>query len=295
MIIAAGACTLGLAIMPRIAADTPTRSALARDAARVGFAACLALIPASCLRLADQLQAIQAPGDPWTTGVVALLGSTMWGKGFLLGCAATVVLALGLRAAMRRPETRWPWWLSSFGAVALCVSPALQGHAIGSEEYTAVAVAADIMHVTGGALWLGTLSVIGWLGVAIPNADGATSTRARCIVDARLRLLVPWVPRVALPGAALLLSSGVLSGLLRLRALEDLWTSEWGRYVFAKAALACVIVGLGAVNWRNRGPLLHTDEGPAALRRTLLMELALAALVLLITAILVVTTPPGEL
>ena len=294
MIIAAGACTLGLAILPRIAADTPTRSALARDAARVGFAACLALIPASCLRLADQLLAIQAPGDPWRTGFAALLGSTMWGKGFLLGCAATATLALGLRAAVRHPETRWPWWFASLGAVALCVSPALQGHAIGSEEYTTVAVAADIMHVTGGALWLGTLSVIGWLGVAIPNADGATSTRERFIVDARLRLLVPWVPRVALPGAALLLSSGVLSGLLRLRALDDLWTSEWGRYVFAKAALACVIVGLGAVNWRNRGPLLDTNEGPAALRRTLILELALAALVLLITAILVVTTPPGE-
>ena len=293
-IVAAGACTLGLVIVPRAAADAATRSAIAGSAARIGLTACLALVPASGLRLLDQVLALRAPGDPWTTGIAPLIGSTMWGTGFLLGCGATLMLAVAFLFARRLPHASWPWWLALIGSVALCASPSLQGHAIGSEQFTALAVAADIMHVSGAALWLGTLSVVAWMGVSMANADVDVNGSDHVSADSRLRLLIPLVPRVALPGAAMLLSTGVASSVLRLTAFSDLWSSEWGRYVLAKAVLASAIVALGAINWRVRGPQVQTAGGAKALRQTMLTELAIAALVLVITAVLVVATPPGE-
>ena len=289
-----GACTVGLLLLPRTPDDRGTRDALARDAARAGVLACLLCIPASMLRLADQIMALRLPGDPVLTNAGALLGSTTWGTGFLWQAAA-LLLALGaLRAASRSPRATVAWTLAVVGAIGLCVTPALQGHAIGSEQYTIIAVAADIAHVTGAGLWLGTLGMIAVLGVTLPNSDGITSPERARLADARLSMLVPLVPRVALPGAALLLVSGVTSAVLHLREPSDLWRVEWGRYVLIKTVLAIAIVALGAVNWRRLGPRLPEADGVPPLRRSLLIELGVSALLLLVTATLVVTPLPGE-
>ncbi len=294
----AGACAVGLALIPRIAADDDTRNAIARDATRVGIGAVLALIPASLLRLADQVMALQSPGDPILHGVEALLMSTTWGTGFLWQCTAMLVAGIGCVFASRAPPaaTRVTvWWLvAALGALGLCITPALQGHAIGSEEYTALAVSADIAHVVGASIWLGALGVIGWLSVSLPNADGVVAPGRDALAAARLRVLVPLVPPIALPGAALLIVSGVVASWLHLRDVSDLWREEWGRYVLAKTIIVSVIVLLGALNWRKLGPQMAREASVAALRKSLVTELILALLVLVITAVLVVTPLPGE-
>lgn len=288
-----GACTIGLLLLPRTPAGDD-RDALARDTARAGMLAGLACIPASVLRLADQVFALRSPDDPLLAGVGALLGNTTWGTGFLWQSAALLLAVGALYAASRFPRAPVAWLLAAVGAIGLCVTPALQGHAIGSEQYTIVAVTAHVAHVTGAALWLGTLGLLAMLGVALPNADGVTTAERARLADARLALLVPLVPRVALPGAALLLVSGVTSALLHLREVTDLWQAEWGRYVLAKTVLVIVIVALGATNWRRLGPRIRQDRGVPPLRRSLLIELGVSALVLLVTAMLVVTPLPGE-
>ena len=294
----AGVCAVGLVLIPRVPTDDDTRHAIARDAARLGIGAVLALIPASLLRLADQVLALQSPGDPILHGVNALLMSTTWGTGFLWQCAAMLVAGVGCVFASRAPRASTPatvWWLlAAVGALGLCVTPALQGHAIGSEEYTALAVSADIAHVVGASVWLGALGVIGWLGITLPNADGVVSPDRAALVEVRLRMLVPLVPPIALPGAALLIGSGGVTSWLHLRDVSDLWREEWGRYVLAKTIIVSVIVLLGALNWRRLGPQMAREASVSALRKSLVTELALALLVLVITAVLVVTPLPGE-
>jgi putative copper export protein len=293
-VLACGACALALAVIPRSTADAPTRSAVARDSARVGMVAALALIPAGLMRLADQLFALRSPGDPLLAGVAPLLSATTWGTGFLWQSAATLVALTGFTLALASPTSRARWLLAALGGVGLCATPALQGHAIGSEVYTAIAVAADIAHVTGAGVWLGAIGVIGLLGVAIPNGDGVVTPARASQADARLRLLVPLVPPLALPGATMLLASGVLATVLKLTDVRELWTETWGRYVLVKTVLVLLVVALGAVNWRRLGPRLAQLDGVPALRKSLVTELLLALLVLLITAVLVVTPLPGE-
>ena len=289
-----GAGAVGLVFVPRANSDAIAVRDVARDAARIGIGATLVLIPASLLRLTDQVLALRSPGDALLSGLTPLLFSTTWGTGFLCQCAALTVAGVGFAFAQRTPRVTWCWLLAALGALGLCATPALQGHAIGSEESTVLAVAADIAHVSGASLWLGTLGVIAWLGIVLPNADGVVAPETAARADARLRVLVPLVPPVALPGAALLLGSGVVATLLHLRDVSDLWREEWGRYVLAKFILACVIVALGAVNWRRLGPQMAAGASASSMRKSLITELAIALLILVITAVLVVTPLPGE-
>ena len=289
-----GVCTVGLALVPRVGGGEDDRRELAREVARLGVGAVLSLIPASLLRLADQVMALRSPGDPLLQGVNVLLTSTTWGTGFVWQCGAMLVAGLGCAIASRTPRSTVWWLVASLGALGLCITPALQGHAIGSEALTAWAVGADIAHVLGASVWLGALGVIGWLGVTLPNADGEVDAVRSGLAEERLRVLVPLVPQIALPGAALLIGSGVIATIMHLQIVSDLWLTEWGRYVTAKTVLVSVVVALGALNWRRLGPRLAEGAPVPSLRKSLLLEVLLALLVLVITAVLVVTPLPGE-
>lgn len=293
-VLACGACALALAVLPRTTADDDARRGIARDGARVGLVAALALIPAGLMRLADQLFALRADGDPLMAGLSPLLTATTWGTGFLWQSVATLTALVGFAHALGAPLTRARWLLPALASAGLCATLSLQGHAIGSETYTSLAVAADIAHVAGAGLWLGAIGVIGLLGVALPDNDGIVSSVRAARADARLRLLVPLVPPVALPGAALLLISGVLSTVLKLTDVRELWSETWGRYILVKTGTVLIVMALGATNWRRLGPRLTLTDGVPALRKSLVIELAMALLVLLITAVLVVTPLPGE-
>ena len=289
-----GVCAIGVAVLPRTSVHTDVRRLLARDAVRVGVAACLAMFPASILRLTDQLLALRSPGDPIVAGLGALLGSTMWGTGFLWQLASLTLALVSFTLVARHPTSSGWWGLAVLGALGLGVTPALQGHAVGNETNTVVALVTDALHVLGAGLWIGGIAVIGWLGIAVPNAEGVVHPTRASDAETRLRLLVPLVPRVALSGAAVLTSSGVVASVLNLRDVRDLWSSDWGRYVLLKAILVVFIASLGAINWRRLGPRLHEDGVGQTLRRSLLIELAAAAIVLVVTALLVVTPLPGE-
>ena len=82
--------------------------------------------------------------------------------------------------------------------------------------------------------------------------------------------------------------------MLHLRTVADLWQTTWGQFVLAKAVLTALVIGLGALNWRRLGPRLGEVQGPKALRGALLVELGIALLILVVTAVLVVTPLPGE-
>ena len=292
--LAVGACAVGLAVMPRVESDIVTRQSIGREVAWVGIGAVVALLPAACMRLADQVLALRSPGDPWFTGIEALLTSTTWGTGFFWQSASSALAGVGFWLVSRTPKARWPWLPATLGAFGLCVTPAMQGHAIGAENASILTVASDIAHVAGASLWLGSLGVIALLGIALPNADGIVSPARRDRAETRLRLLIPLIPPVGIPGVALLLGSGLLATYMHLRALRDLWTVPWGLYVLAKLVLVSVIVLLGALNWRRFGPRMTTTAGVDVMRKSLVTELLLALLVLLVTAVLVVTPLPGE-
>ena len=72
-------------------------------------------------------------------------------------------------------------------------------------------------------------------------------------------------------------------------SIGALLTTSYGRTLGLKLSLSWL--AFGGINWRWLTPRLRDTDGPAAMRRSGAFELLLAHAVLLVTAILVRTSP----
>jgi putative copper export protein len=90
----------------------------------------------------------------------------------------------------------------------------------------------------------------------------------------------------------LVLVSGLVAAWLRLGSFGALTSSRYGTLLIVKVLLFACVALTGAYNWRRVLPTLGGESGARQIRRTATLELALGAVVLAVTAALVVTTPP---
>lgn len=257
-----------------------------RRAAVLGATAAALLMAASAARLAAQVASLQGPGTiSGPTYVVPTLLGTVWGLGWTLQLmAATAALLTFLR--MRRTTARgWPAALCA--ALVLAVTPSLAGHAVAADRYAPLPVLADSLHVLGAAGWLGTLLA---LMVAGLPAAARLDTPARAPMVAEL---VSAFSPAALVFAGLTAITGVFAAWLHLGTVAALLESGYGRTLLLKLAILAGVAATGYYNWRRVRPILGADRGTAMLRRTSTVELLVALAVLLVTAVLVATPPPG--
>jgi putative copper export protein/methionine-rich copper-binding protein CopC len=257
---------------------------LAAGARRVMLGAAGLLVGAALARLVAQSAAMHgADGalDPSLLG--ATIGSTVWGRGWLVHAAGAVAAVAGAATwrTVRRPA------LAALGAIAAALGMALSGHAAAAESLAPVLVAADALHILGAGGWLGTLLVLALAG--IPAAlRAAPAERAPAAA-----LLVRAFSPIALACAALLVVTGAIAAWVHLGGLAALWESRYGALLLAKLALLALVAGIGAYNWRVATPRLSGEAGARRLRASATAELVVGALVLAVTAILVATPPPA--
>jgi putative copper export protein len=194
--------------------------------------------------------------------------------------AQVVLLAALLLAfvlAWRRFSIGWP--MAGVAGMAFALRNLLAGRLAGM---------VNPLHVLGGSLWLGTLFVLVVCGLgqllrpSVPAAE-----REQAVAELVRRFSV-----VGLGGAALLGITGLITGWTHLKPLSALWTTPYGNALIRKLVVVAIVLGLGAWNWRRVGPSLGTDGGALKIRRSATTELAFAAVVLLLTAILVSTPSP---
>ncbi len=144
------------------------------------------------------------------------------------------------------------------------------------------------VHVLAGSLWIGTLFVL--LTIAIPAVLAGPQSgndKALTIAD-----LVNAFSPLALTSVAVLVASGVVTAVRHLKFVAALWTTSYGVAFVIKICVVAVVLGLGAWNWRRVRPSLGTPAASDTLRRSARLELAIAGLVLLITAVLVSLPSP---
>jgi copper transport protein len=118
--------------------------------------------------------------------------------------------------------------------------------------------------------------------------------------DGRAALAARVVPRfstVALGAVAALLVTGVINGYLQVRAWHGLWETRYGVLLLVKSGLVLGLIGLGAANRLRSARRLRAaaDAGATAPTRTFTriaaLELAVAAGVVAVTALLVAAPP----
>lgn len=269
--------------------------------------------------------------DPALVGM--MLTRTLWGRGWVLGAVGTVLAVVGFALASRRsratdarraahvppapvlvvaggsaadpdrvgqvpsvahradaPEEQAGvpgWALGGAAAVGLAFSLALSGHAAAASDFAAAAVVMDAIHVLAAGGWIGGLLVL--LAAGVPAAMRLEAPERGRAVAALVHAFSP----AALAFAGALVVTGVFAAWMHLGSLPALWESGYGRTLLLKLAVLTGVFGTGAHNWLKVKPALGGEEGAERIRRSGSIEVAIGAIVLLVTAFLVATPPPA--
>jgi copper transport protein len=251
--------------------------------------------------------------------LLATTAGSAYGRMVLLRVVLAAVLAVVLLRGWRagRPPGRALLGGAAALALALVLTVAAVGHPVAG-ELPALAVAVTAVHVAAMSCWLGGLA--GLLGGAL----------AREVPQAALRPVLPRWSRLAAGLVTALVLSGVLQAVREVGSLAALVHTTYGWLLLAKIAVVVAVLVAAALSrdWvqtrlggaprrppvgrRVAGSAARTPGGRAAavalaepagadetpvplrvLRRTVLVEVAGALVVLALSAVLV-GTPPAK-
>ena len=272
---------------------TPMIVVAERRAADLGRMATGLLAITLLLRLGAQSYAMHGAADAFDLRLVAqMVQRTKWGWGWMVQLVGIALLGAGFLRARRTSvlETSHPqemnerafWWrVAAMGAALAAVSPALAGHAASAPRLRALAIAADWVHVIAASSWLGTLAVL--------LVAGLTTSRQRVngVSGQFVRSLVNAFSPVALVSAGLAAVTGVFAAWIHVGTIPNLSGTQYGITLLVKLGILAVAVMTGFYNWRFVQPELGTVAATARLKRSATVEVTVALLVLLVTAILV--------
>jgi copper transport protein len=215
------------------------------------------------------------------------------------GIAVVVrVLALGFLAVLglvlrlvpqdvdqrsRRPLGALFLLVAGFAAVTWSAA----GHA-GTGSWWVLALLADVVHLVSAALWLGGLALL--VGVVL---------RGRTVDDTTARNVVQRFSPMAAWCVLLIAVTGTYQSWRNTRSWAALLDTDYGLLICVKVFLVVLLVllGLRARSTLGARPFRERPAaavGLARLRRGVLLEAAVAGVVLAVTAILVQTPTPRE-
>jgi putative copper resistance protein D len=188
-----------------------------------------------------------------------------------------VVALVGFALATGRINAGWV--LAAVGVVVSSLRAALVGR---------WASLVNPIHVLAAGLWIGTLFVLVVAGLSALLKHEPTRARRGAIAADMVNGFSP----LALSMGGVVVLFGVITAWTHLHRLESLWTTPYGYALMAKLVFVAMVFALGAWNWRRQRPTLGTEEAASAIKRSASAELGVAAIVLMITAIVVSLPSP---
>jgi copper transport protein len=257
--------TIGAAAAFRVVMPSMTSVADAdaaeRSIRRIGLRASAAVVIALLLRAwAHTATAFGfAPSVTWSA-LSTIAFESRWGGSWQIQVLAALACVVAYALVGRRRRSFQ--LATAMTGAALSLALTRTGHAAGAPDRMAIHTA----HILGAGAWLGTLTTL--VGV-------------RRSVDRTLRRSIfSAFARVALTGAAVLATAGLVASWWYVGAVANLWTTVYGRVLLLKIALVAVVVACGYVNMRAIG------SGQIEPGRAAIVELMLAAAVVMATGVL---------
>ncbi|AGZ39589.1 hypothetical protein AFR_06500 [Actinoplanes friuliensis DSM 7358] len=225
---------------------------------------------------------------PYTTGsglfgvsgadLQDVLGST-FGAVMLVRLGVIIAAAFLLRPLLRGDggESKADLALLGVLGVAALATWPLTGHPTAS-PVAGVSVVVDAIHLAAMAVWLGGLVML--VAFLLRQAN-----------ERELGAILPIWSRWAATAVAALIIAGSVQALIEVASFKGLYASTYGRLILVKIGLAAVVIAMAAVS-RNLVRSRTAENGPGRLRRIVMAELAVTAVVLGVTAALVQIPPP---
>ncbi|BEL06382.1 copper resistance protein CopC [Actinoplanes sichuanensis] len=288
LLLAAGLVVFIAVLLPADQRPGSGRLSLAlRTTAAVAAGAWIIAVPITAIYLLGGGPGLLTRADTWSSLPPAewVVAATVAG-----GLAAAVALLRRRRPAPTAEADR-PVTVTAPGprrriaavvaATIAATAPALTGHTRAANPQSLV-IAADVLHLLAGSIWLG-----GLLGLALtlPGLAGraaAAETLARFSTAAAIVL-------------AALVATGTLLGWRILGSWSALVTTDYGRLLLTKIAIAVAVVVVAAWNrWSLLPRLRQASRRPERTRpivRAVTIEGTLLLAALLVTGFLVDTSP----
>jgi len=241
-----------------------------------------AMVVLACAMVARLLAQSRMVSEGESFMIRPLLATTLWGWGWLVGAAGTVLIAVSVIFGRGH---RAAWRATAFGTIVLALSFSLTGHATTAAK-PVLYVMLDCIHVMAAGGWLGTLLVVAAVGLrtvlALPIEH-----RGRAASE-----LINAFSTFALFCAATLVITGFVAAWSHLPSVSALWQTSYGQALFRKLVVIALTALVGAFNWRVIRPRLSDPAVIPMLRKSAAAELTIGLAVVILTAILVGTSPP---
>jgi putative copper resistance protein D len=249
-------------------------TSIARDIRRSLRTLLIVSTVASCAKVSAT--AASMSGDPAgliDLGLMRMILQAGEGRASLVRLIGVILMVPAL-AGCRRPPLS-----ALIGAALAATSFAWVGHVHALAQAWLPAVLA--LHLMGVAFWLGAL-----VPLLMVCGDAAASRVAA--TASRFGASALFVVGVLLAAGACLLS-------LLLHDASELTTSAYGRFVSFKIVLVAWMLALAALNHLRLTPRLFAGDTRAlsALRRSIRFEIALACVILFVTAAMTTLTGPA--
>jgi len=213
-----------------------------------------------------------------------MLATTFWGWGWLVGAVSTLLIVGALFVGRGQ---RGVWRVTAAGTIGLALSFSLTGHAA-SETKPILFVMLDSIHVMAAGGWLGTLLVVTTVGLRSVLTLPA-ERRGQAASE-----LINAFSTFALLCAFTLVVTGFVAAWSHLHSLPALWQTHYGQALFRQLVVIGLMALVGAFNWRVIKPRLENADTIPLLRKSAAVELTFGLVVVLLTAILVGTSPPDS-
>jgi putative copper export protein len=218
-----------------------------------------------------QLPGLAAKKHTTVGGVLITDPATMLQIGML------VIALIGYLIASARSWIGWP--IAAVGVIVGTLRLALLG------QWSRVV---NPVHSLAAGLWIGTLFVLVVAGLSALFKHEPTRARRGAIAADMVNGFSP----LALTMGGVVVVFGSITGWRHLHVLSNLWSTPYGLTLIAKLCVVGCVFALGAWNWRRQRPTLGSEPAAAAVKRSSTIELTLAAIVLIITSVLVSLPAP---
>lgn len=209
------------------------------------------------------------------------LAKTSTGRTYVVLGAALVALAVVGAGVIRRASRGWWWALGALAVVAMFIQ-ALGSHADNPSRWRWFNLGVELTHLVAVGVWIGGLV---WLFAALRTDRDADAPQRRAGV-----VRFSTMAAVAL---AFVAASGLGRALDELNGLHSLFSTSFGQTLIVKTGLFAVLLAFGAFNHYRIVPKIRSGSGTNALRRSVRLELVVAAATIF-AGVLLSQLPPAS-
>ncbi len=171
------------------------------------------------------------------------------------------------------------WFIGVALTLGLIAIQSLSSHNAASAILTGLSAAMDWLHLVSASTWIGGVVIL--------------SITLRRFTPAERRDVLVRFSALATISVAVITLTGLYSAGLHLYQIQDLWQTDYGRWLLFKLALVAVLLLLGLQNnLALRRPESKAHENTIRVQRRVLIESALGMGVLFAVGILTSAAPP---